>query len=140
MFTYVIALGSNIGDRSAHLDRAYLALSALGRILKCSKNLETEPIGKADQLFLNAACLFESRLEPKQLMRSLLDIEASLGRIRTERWANRIIDLDIIMARDAEGQTIRMQSDELTLPHPEAAKRSFVLGPMREVCDWDVAN
>lgn len=131
---YLIALGSNLGDRVGTIEKAYSLLSQVGDIIARSKFYETEPMGAADQLFVNAACLLRSGLEPQALMQQLLATEASMGRVRRSRWENRVIDLDIIMARDDEGGEIIMVAEDLVLPHPEALKRDFVLCPAADVC------
>lgn len=118
-----IALGSNLGDRHAHLARARAAIAALPatRVHACSSVEETAPLGDlAQPTYLNQMLLVETALEPHTLLRSLQDIETAAGRARHERWGSRTLDLDIVLV---EGFT----SDDpaLVVPHPELANREF---------------
>lgn len=129
-----IALGSNLGDRGAHLDAAVAALSALPgtRILRQSPRYDTDPVDVPeefrDRRFLNGALLVETDLTPEALLRSLLDIESSLRRVRTVRNGPRTVDLDLIAY---QGET--RGTPDLTLPHPRAKTRDFVLRPLRDI-------
>ncbi len=137
MHTYLIALGSNLGDRKYYIEEAIKAIGGqCGKVLAVAPLLETSPIGAADQLFINTALTLESQLEPDPLLAILLAIELELGRQRKEKWGNRTIDLDIILWRsDAISQVY--QSPSLTIPHPECLKRDFVLHPAQAVAgDW----
>ncbi len=133
MHTYLIALGSNLGDRKYYIEQAIAAIrSQCGKVLEVAPFLETSPIGAADQLFINTALTLESTLEPLSLLNILLKIELELGRERKEKWGNRPIDLDIILWRsDAISQVY--ESPELSIPHPETLKRDFVLIPAKAI-------
>ena len=125
-----IALGSNLGDRKKNLDRAitYLAYYDV-EVVKKSTYIETEPYGVTDQgKFLNAVISVRTRLDPQKLLGVLLTVERAMGRIRREHWGPRIIDLDLL----SYGDEI-IHTRHLTLPHPEMAKRAFVLEPLREI-------
>ncbi len=137
MHTYLIALGSNLGDRKYHIEQAIEAIrSHCGKVLAVAPILETSPIGAADQLFFNTVLTLESAISPLPLLKKLLEIETTLGRVRAERWGNRTIDLDLILWNE-EGTARRFQDNELTIPHPEAHKRDFVLGPALTIAgDW----
>ena len=130
----VIALGSNLGDREAMLDFAVSALSALPKtkVLQEAQRRETEPVdvpaGYEDLRFLNSAILIETALPPLDLLHRLLAIEAEAGRVRVLRNGPRPLDLDIILY---EGMT--SNTPELTLPHPRAAARAFVLAPLADL-------
>lgn len=118
-----IALGSNVGDREAHLARARHALAALprSRVLAVSRVEETEPFGPVPQgPYLNQMLAIETELEPRELLDRLLEIERAEGRTREVRWGPRTLDLDIVLfgART-------MSDPELTLPHPGLADREF---------------
>jgi len=90
---------------------------------------ETEPVGKTDQgWFLNAAVEIATELEPDGLLDALLTIETAMGRIRTEKWGPRIIDLDLLLYEDRVIKTPRLE-----IPHPEMAHRRFVLAPLNEL-------
>ncbi|HEX3868170.1 MAG TPA: 2-amino-4-hydroxy-6-hydroxymethyldihydropteridine diphosphokinase [Gemmatimonadaceae bacterium] len=118
-----IALGSNLGDRSAHLARARAALAALtgSRIVGASAVEETAPIGPVPQpAYLNQIVALETSLAPHALLDALLAVEAAEGRTRSVRWGSRTLDLDIV---DFDRQ--RVSSPSLIVPHPELPNRSF---------------
>ena len=121
-----IGLGSNLGDRQALLDRALERL----RPLRVSRVIETEPWGRADQpKFLNAVAEIDTALEPDALLEQLLALERELGRVRSERWGPRSIDLDLLLYGDRQVRT-----DSLEVPHPRLARRRFVLEGLAELC------
>jgi 2-amino-4-hydroxy-6-hydroxymethyldihydropteridine diphosphokinase len=128
----MIALGSNLGDRKATLDRAIADLIAAPGIVvrKVSTYLETSPVGGpgGQRAFLNAAAALESTLDPFALHRLLVDIERRAGRIREIRWDSRTLDLDLILFGDQFVDT-----PHLIVPHPRYAVRRFVLAPMVEI-------
>ena len=118
-----VALGSNVGDRAAHLDRARVAISLLPatRLAALSSVEETAPLGAmAQPPYLNQMLAVHTRMEPMAFLRALHGIEASLGRIRASRWAPRTIDLDLVRYGDR-----RVSETHLTLPHPGLPKRDF---------------
>lgn len=127
----VVSLGSNLGDRSNLLHHALQQINAipLTKTLKVSAFLETKPVGLIDQPnFLNAVALLDTQQAPHFLLRHLLEIENSMGRVRTIRWGPRVIDLDLIAYNDLE-----LDTPNLTLPHPRAHERSFVTVPFEEI-------
>ncbi len=138
MHQYLVALGANQGDREYYIEQAIEAIRrSCGLIRARSRSYETAPLGAADLPFLNSAAIVETAEEPEQMLKILMKIEESLGRVRTVRWGNRTIDCDIILWRRAEGQFPLFQSSILTIPHPEAHRRSFVLDPAVEIAaDW----
>jgi 2-amino-4-hydroxy-6-hydroxymethyldihydropteridine diphosphokinase len=124
-----LSLGSNLGDREAHLEDAQNRLGAIGRIVAVSSFYETEPVEFTDQpWFLNCAVALETALTPQQLMTSLLGIEEAMGRQRVRRKGPRIIDIDILLF----GDTI-VDTAEVTIPHPAMHERRFVLEPLAEI-------
>lgn len=126
----ILHLGSNIGDRSSHLARARESLAELGTILQMSSIYETEPWGNKDQpWFLNQAVELFTKLEPEALLLAINQIEQSSGRERKEKWGPRSLDIDIIFYGD-----LCVKSDTLTVPHPRAHERSFVLIPLLDIC------
>ena len=130
MSTAYVALGSNLGDREETLRNALKHLEANDvRVVKVSTFIETEPYGVTDQPgFVNAVCQVETKLEPLELLRLLLNIELEMGRVRLRRWGERNIDLDLLLYEDA-----CVVSEELTLPHPDMQNRDFVLLPLAEI-------
>ncbi|MCG0275191.1 MAG: 2-amino-4-hydroxy-6-hydroxymethyldihydropteridine diphosphokinase [Thermosediminibacteraceae bacterium] len=125
-----IALGSNLGDREKNIKEAMERIKRRGiKILKVSSVIETEPYGYKDQdKFLNAACLVETELTPRELLKTLLEIEREMGRERKVRWGPRNIDLDLIFYED-----MVIEEDGLVVPHPDAHNRTFVMGPIAEI-------
>ena len=139
-----IALGSNLdsgfGDREANLREAVGRIGGLGEVRAVSSFYDTEPVGFLEQpRFLNGALLLETELEPAALMRGLLGVERAMGRIRGGREREgavakgpRVIDLDLLLYGDRV-----METEELTLPHPEMQERRFVLEPLAEIApEW----
>lgn len=126
----VIALGANLGDPKKQISLAIDAIRDCVKVNKISRLYETAPFKVSDNQpnYINAVLIGETELQPKELMKELLAIEAKLGRQRAFPKAARTIDLDII---DYEG--FYLQSDELTLPHPRAFERKFVLEPWAEI-------
>ncbi len=125
-----LGLGSNLGNREANLRAALRGLWRMGRVEAVSSLYETEPVGgPAQPPFYNAACSWETGLEPRPLLRFLQGLEQELGRrLGKERWAPRPIDLDVLLCGD------RIVSEEgLTIPHPRLAERPFVLAPLAEI-------
>jgi 2-amino-4-hydroxy-6-hydroxymethyldihydropteridine diphosphokinase len=128
-----VALGSNLGDRAAHLDRARAALSLLPgtRVAAVSSVEETAPLGGMAQApYLNQMVALRTRLAPEALLAALHRIEAALGRLRGSRWGPRTIDLDLVRYGDR-----RVRSASLELPHPGLPKRDFW---WRELAELDV--
>jgi 2-amino-4-hydroxy-6-hydroxymethyldihydropteridine diphosphokinase len=125
----VLALGSNLGDRLASLQRAVDLLCA-GE-LRCtavSGVYQTTPVGGPPQEdYLNAVLLAQTTLPAREVLRRAQAAEAALDRVRTVRWGPRTLDVDVV----AYGDEIRADPD-LTLPHPRAHERAFVLVPWLE--------
>lgn len=90
---------------------------------------ETEPVGVKEQdLFVNAALEIKTDFDPEELLAVLLQIEQDMGRVRRQKWGPRIIDLDLLFYGDRVIETTRLK-----IPHPEAARRRFVLAPLEEI-------
>jgi 2-amino-4-hydroxy-6-hydroxymethyldihydropteridine diphosphokinase len=127
-----LGLGSNVGDRAAHLREAVAALPRHGvRVLSSSSVYETEPVGLVtDQReFLNACLRVEAALDPEELLDTCKAIERELGRSRAAvRHGPREIDVDVLLL---DGVTYRSQ--RLAVPHPTIAERRFVLVPLLEL-------
>lgn len=128
-----LSLGANIGDPPAQLAEAVRRIAAHQDITVTAQSavLATKPWGKTDQPdFANMAIAIETSLQPLELLDLVLGIERDMGRVRDEVWGPRLIDIDII-AYDR----LEMISPRLTLPHPHAHERSFVLDPLRQIDD-----
>jgi 2-amino-4-hydroxy-6-hydroxymethyldihydropteridine diphosphokinase len=128
-----VGLGSNLGDRAATLRAAVedIRAGALAatELLRCSPVCETRPLGPSTHPYLNAAVELRTRLAPAELLAGLLALEARHGRVRRERWAARTLDLDLLVMT-AGGRSLRVNAPGLVLPHPELARRDFVLAPL----------
>lgn len=130
----IVSLGSNVGDRAAYLAQALDALAALPdtRQVAASSVIETEPVDVSAEFaalkFLNQVAVFETALAPEDFARRMHAIEDRLGRVRTVRNGPRTIDLDLIDF----GGLVRHTRD-LTLPHPRARERAFVMQPLAEL-------
>lgn len=126
----VLALGSNLGDPLANLRAGLdmLAAAGLGR-LSVSPVYETAPVGGPPQDdFLNAVVIAETALPARAVLDRARQAEAALGRVRAQRWGPRTLDVDIIVC----GAEISADP-ELTLPHPRAHERAFVLAPWHDL-------
>jgi len=125
----VISLGANIGDPKAQMDIAVALLRQALEVTAVSEYLSTKPVSDIEQPdYLNAICIAESELPALDLLAVLQGIEKSLGRERLERWGPRTIDLDLI-----QYGSLLSSADELTLPHPRAHERRFVLEPWHSI-------
>jgi len=125
-----LGLGSNLGNREEFILKALTELSKKMQILQNSEIIETKPYGNVNQPdFLNCATKIETELKPEELLKICTEIEKKLGRKRTQKWAARTIDIDILFYGIET-----FQSDELTIPHPEIQKRKFVLKSLNEIC------
>lgn len=124
-----IALGSNIGDRSFAICQAIQELRAIGDVKSTSFLYETVPMYHSDQgNFFNAACLLQTKLQPLELLIEIQRIEKDVGRTTTFQNGPRIIDLDILMYSD-----MRIDTEQLQVPHPRIAERCFVLRPLCDI-------
>ena len=126
--TVVVALGSNLGDRGWYLRRAIEELRRVISIVRVSSIIETEPVDAPPPKYLNAVVLGHTHLSPEELLDQLQAIEKRLGRRRTTRNAPRTIDLDLILH-----SAHRRRTPRLTLPHPRAHERPFVMAPLLEL-------
>lgn len=134
LHSYLVAVGSNIGDRRATVKRALEMIVERGLTIDSKSELvETAPIGAADQVFLNGAFICTGDIAPDDFMRMLLDIEASLGRVRDVRWGNRTIDLDVLLVRNESGESVECHSQLLEVPHPRMLERDFMMRPASAV-------
>lgn len=125
-----IALGSNLGDRSAHLTFAVLQLQTLLAGLRVSRYYDTVPVGMTgpQPLFLNAAAVGDTTLGARALLEALLVIEREGGRDRLTANASRTLDLDLVLFGNA-----MIDEPGLVVPHPRFRQRRFVLEPLAEI-------
>lgn len=131
MNTVLIGIGSNLGDRIENMNTAVRALRLLPgtAVTRTSRVYETAPVGVEDQpMFLNAVLEAETEMSPLAMLGACLGIEASMGRIRTKKDGPRVMDLDLILFGGVRSDTF-----ELTLPHPRALERAFVMVPLLDL-------
>ena len=127
-FVY-LSLGSNLGDRAAHLRAALEFLSEAGTVKATSSFYETEPVDFRDQpWFLNCVVALETDKTPRELLAHALAIEEKMGRRRTHDKGPRTIDIDILMYGDRV-----IDEPGLKIPHPAMQERRFVLEPLAEI-------
>jgi len=124
-----IGIGANLGDAEKNVRDAIAALGELGAVERMSSLYRTKPWGKTDQPdFVNAVALIETGLNPRSLLIALKAIELDLGRVPSEHWGPRAIDLDILTFDD-----LRVEEEGLTIPHASMNERAFVLVPLAEI-------
>lgn len=122
-----LALGSNLGDRVANLQRAVAGLEG---VVGVSPVYETDPVGGAggQGTYLNAVVALETALTPRDLLGECRRLEAVAGRVRVERWGPRTLDVDVLLVGD-----LRVDEPDLVVPHPRLWERRFVLAPLRDL-------
>lgn len=127
-----LGLGSNVGDRWAHLRRAAAAVPDLVRV---SPVYETEPVGgpSGQGRFLNAVAELETSLEPHQLLDVCHRLEEAAGRVRADHHGPRTLDVDVLLMDDPAGNRITVNEPDLTVPHPLMWERPFVLIPLADL-------
>jgi 2-amino-4-hydroxy-6-hydroxymethyldihydropteridine diphosphokinase len=126
-----LALGSNLGDRLAYLQLAVDELARVPGVLvvALSRVYETAPVGGPPQdPYLNAVVAIETDLDPHELLHRGQRIEQLAARERVERWGPRTLDVDVLLMDGT-----RLETDDLTIPHPRMWERGFVLAPLRDV-------
>ncbi len=137
-----VGLGANLGDPAAQIEEALHRLDTHEAIAVTARSrlIITKPWGKTDQPdFTNGVAAITTSLAPVALLDTCLSIEKTMGRVRAERWGPRLIDIDVIAY-----EHLVLRSERLTLPHPYAYRRNFVLRPLREIApdmaDWLVSQ
>ena len=126
-----VALGSNLGDRVAHLQSAVDGFEQAGgvTVVAVSRVYETDPVGGPEQdAYLNAVVAIDTALAPQELLALAQGLERAARRVRNERWGPRTLDVDLLLYDDEHVET-----PELTIPHPRMWERGFVLAPLRDV-------
>jgi 2-amino-4-hydroxy-6-hydroxymethyldihydropteridine diphosphokinase len=131
--TAYIGIGSNLGTSGENCVEAIEKISTNDHIKIISKSsfYKTAPIGDIEQdWFINSVIRVDTKLNPKELLLTLLNIESEMGRIRKEKWGPRLIDLDLLFY-----DKLILNQEGITLPHPEMQKRNFVLVPLNEISE-----
>ena len=125
-----LALGSNLGDRLEHLRDAVRRLDDTEgiEVVRSSRVFETAPVGPPQPAYLNAVIEVRTKLGPRQLLEAAHAVEQALGRVRTEHWGPRTIDVDILTFDDRT-----VDEPDLQIPHPRMHERGFVLVPLGEL-------
>ena len=132
MTSVVLSIGSNVGDRLGRLQSVVDGLR--GAVRAVSPVYETKPWGGVEQgPFLNAVLIAEdAALDCGGWLRRAHELEAAADRVRAELWGPRTLDVDLVTCHDGHRE-MTSSDDELTLPHPRAAQRTFVLEPLAEL-------
>jgi len=130
-----LGLGSNLGERQAHLDRAVASLRRAAPLLALSRFRDTEPVGGPPQpRYRNGVALIAWTDGPRALLDLARRLEAEAGRTRPVRWGPRTLDVDLLLLGD-----LVVRDADLVIPHPRLVERAFVLEPLAEVApDWIV--
>lgn len=126
-----LGLGSNVGKRIENLQVAINLLDLrAGRVLAVSSVYETAPMYVEQQApFLNLVALLDTNRDPEALLETVKEVEREVGRVPRQRYGPREIDIDLLAAADGT----RLQTPNLTLPHPQLTERRFVLEPLAEL-------
>ncbi len=128
----VLSLGSNLGNSAEILSSAAEALNEVSEVIALSSFYRTRPVGGPPQPdFINAVIIIETNLEPEELLLVAQAIEGAHGRERNEntvKWGPRFLDIDLIKCDE-----MLINSPDLTIPHPRAHEREFVLRPWNEI-------
>ena len=138
MMRYYIGLGTNLGDREKNLRTAVRLLEErVGKVTSLSAFYATEPWGfTSDNAFLNAAAELHTSLLPLEVLERTQEIERVMGRSHKSVagvYADRVIDIDLLLCLDDSGRSVRVDTSQLTLPHPLMHLRDFVLKPLAEI-------
>lgn len=135
--TCYLSLGSNLGDREKHIDTACRMIGErCGKVIARSGNHYSEPWGyQSDHTYLNICIRIETTLTPIELLDATQQIEREQGRTQKNVYADRTIDIDLLLCFDDDGTPVTCRTDRLTLPHPLMTQRDFVITPLREIAD-----
>jgi 2-amino-4-hydroxy-6-hydroxymethyldihydropteridine diphosphokinase len=125
-----LALGSNLGDRRRFLAEAVTALRQLDRVVAVSPVYETAPEGgpRSQGPYLNAVVELDTERSPRELLEVCRALEEAAGRVRTERWGPRPLDVDVLLVGD-----LTVDEPDLQVPHPRMWERRFVLAPLADL-------
>lgn len=133
LHTITLSLGSNEGNSKLILENACRLLqSEIGKLASISAFYSTKPWGNPNQPdFLNNALILQTEFSPQECLLIIQKIEIELGRIRTEKWGKRTIDIDVLFY-----DNLTINEKNITIPHPEIENRNFVLQPLAEICPY----
>ena len=121
-----LGVGSNVGDRQRHLTDAVESLTG---VVAVSPVYETDPVGGPPQdEYLNIVVELSTALSPRQLLGVAHRLESAAGRVRTERWGPRTLDVDVLLVGD-----LQVDEPDLVVPHPRMWQRRFVLAPLADL-------
>ena len=129
-----VALGSNLGNSLSTLEKALISLNQVPgiKVSKISSWYQTKPVGPPQPDYLNGCAILAVEQTPEELLSLLQAVELQFGRVRTQKWGARTLDLDIILYED-----LILNHPLLTIPHPFFVQRAFVLVPLAEIAgDW----
>lgn len=137
-FLYYLGLGTNLGDREAHLHTAVHHLAErVGEVAALSGFYSTEPWGfVSNHVFLNAVVCIRTLLAPLDVLACTQAIERDMGRVHKSAngvYADRVIDIDLLLCFDGQGKPVCLHTPLLTLPHPLMHLRDFVMEPLTEI-------
>lgn len=138
MYTYYFSLGTNLGNKEENLHTALQYMKErVGSLLALSSFHATAPWGfSSANSFLNAACAMQSPLEPLEVLQATQTIERQMGRTAKSVggvYADRLIDIDLLLCFRSDGTPLSLSTPSLTLPHPLMHRRDFVMLPLREI-------
>ena len=138
MMKYYIGLGTNLGDKEENLRTAVRLLEErIGKVASLSAFYATEPWGfTSDNAFLNAAAELHTPLPPLEVLELTQEIERTMGRRHKSVdgvYADRVIDIDLLLCFAEDGTPVRVDTEKLTLPHPLMRQREFVMKPLQEI-------
>ena len=135
MAVVYIALGSNMDSPHSQLDSALEAIVQHPelQLIGVSSRYQTPPIGPQQPDFINAAAQLSTDLSPLDLLDALQAIEQQQNRVRSIHWGPRTLDLDILLYSNVAGDSLVIESERLTIPHPRMAERAFVLVPLADL-------
>ena len=129
-----VALGSNLGNSLSTLEKALISLNQVPgiKVSKVSSWYQTKPVGPPQPDYFNGCAILAVQQTPEELLSLLQAVELQFGRVRTQKWGARTLDLDIILYED-----LILNHPLLKIPHPLFAQRAFVLVPLAEIAgDW----
>lgn len=140
--TYYLSLGSNMGDREAHTDAACRMIAErCGPVTARSGNHYSEPWGyQSANTYLNICIRVETPLTPVGMLDATQQIERELGRTQKNVYADRTMDIDLLLCFREDGISVTCHTDRLTLPHPLMEQRDFVMIPLREIASKEVTR